>query len=308
LITIAEGDSYRGVGHAIELLAQTGSPRAGEVLTRLLDRDKEHQRQLIRALTRLEHKGAALRAAMLLAKLSLEDDMLLARYLSKVAVPAVTEHVLKALEVINKGRQIMAYVRILEASAPGNAAAARKLLPLLDNQKLDRTELKQLAKALAVIAPAGHEPTIERLKAVIEAGLLGPYALQVAITLDALGDKKGPQILKKNLILATRRSREYTNHNFLGDYSMAFGDYKAAVSSYKSAIKHTTGSALDSMLQLHIARAQAKREKWTLVRDALKESKWPKELLLREFERFPELKEALKHDAVKKYMDSLDKK
>ncbi|MEE2886931.1 MAG: hypothetical protein VX951_05820 [Planctomycetota bacterium] len=310
LIDIAEGDSYAGVVHAIPLLASTQSSRAGVVLTQLLDRKKGiHQMAIIDALTRLEYRGAAMKIAKLLPLQGQENDYRATRFLGKVATKAVVPEIFRVLGVIKRGSQIMRYIRILRTCAKHDPASAERLLTFFDNQKLDRTELASLAKTLAVVAPPAHKPTITRLKAILASGDTGRLELQTAIALRALGDKTGPAALRKNLVRRTRgrSKRNYLNHANLGEYYLEFGEYKLAVDAYKAGVAVATGNAIRSMLFLQIARAQAKRERWRFVRDALKESKLPFDRIQKAAEDYPEIAEALKHETVKKFMDAFGK-
>ena len=161
----------------------------------------------------------------------------------------------------------------------------------------------------AIVAPAGHKPTIERLNAILATSDTGTLELQTAIALRILGDKTGPASLKKNLRrkLTGKQKRIYLNHANLGDYYLEFGDYKAAVDAYKAGINVATGSAIRSMLYLRIARAQAKREKWTFVRNALRDSKYPFDRLQKAATDHPELAAAMQHESVKKFMSAFGK-
>ena len=309
LIDIVEGKNYSGVVHAIPLLGKTGSTRAGDTLLRLLNRKASHQNAIIAALANLDYKRAALTIAKRLPIQAQQNDELAARYLSKVGSATVIPEVFRALTEVKRGSQIMRYVRILRSSAKQDAASADRLLGFFDNQKLDRTELAVLAATLAEIAPPGHKPTIERLKAILTKGDTGGLELQTAIALRILGDKTGPASLKKTLRrkITGKQKRNYLNHANLGEYYLEFGDYKSAVDAYKAGINVATGSAIRSMLYLQIARAQAKRGKWTFVKNALRDSKYPFDRLQKAATDHPEIAIAMQHDPVKKFMAAFGK-
>lgn len=310
LIDIVEGESYSGVMHAIPLLAKTESPRAGAVLTQLLDRKKGvHRTAIIDALARLEYRGAAMTIARLMPLPRREDDFRATRYLGKVATPAVVPEIFRVLGEVKRGSQIMRYIRILRTCARHDPVAAERLLSFFDNQKLDRTELASLATTLAVVAPPDHKPTITRLKTILTSGDTGRLELQTAIALRALGDKDGPTLLRKNLLKRCRgrNKRNYLNHANLGEYYLEFGEYKLAVDAYKAGITVATGNAIRAMMYLQIARAQAKREKWRFVKDALRDSKLPFDRIQAAAGEYPELAEAILHEPVKKFMDAFGK-
>jgi len=309
LIDILQGESYSGVVHAIPLLGRTGSPQAGAALTQLLDRKDVHQAAIIDALFELGYQGAAVSIARRLPISGRNNDMKAAAYLAKVASAEVVPHIFRALGKVTLGSQIMRYVGVLRTCARQDPKTADRLLPYFDNQKLDRTELSTLADALAVIAPVGHKPTIERLKTVLESGDTGGLELRTAVALRSLGDKTGPAALRKTLIKKTRGKarRNYLNHANLGEYHLEFGDYKAATTAYKAGISVATGNAIRAMLYLQLARAQAKREKWQYVRDALRDSKMPLDRIQKAAQAHPEIAEALTHEPVKKFIDAFGK-
>lgn len=309
LIDIVMGESYTGVRLAIPLLGKTANPRAGEVLASMLEGKATHRNAIIEALSELGFKGAALQVAKLLPIKGPDNDQEAARYLQKVAVPEVVPEVFRALDQVKRGSQVMRYIRILRACAKQDAESAVRLLGYFSNQKLDRTELSVLADTLAVVAPPGHKPTIDKLKSILADGDTGGLELRTAMALRRLGDKSGPLTLRKNLLkkIRGRNKRNYLNHANLGEYYLEFGEFKPAVDAYKSGITHATGYAIKSMLYLQIARAQAKREKWRYVRDALKESKMPFDQIQKAAKDYPEIATALAREPVKKFMDAFGK-
>lgn len=313
LIDIATGKNYTAQDHAIWLLGMTESPQAGKVLTKLLDSTPLHRprrRGLIRALASLHYAPAAPQVARLLPCDQLADHEVVVEYLMTAPDAGVVPHLLATIPTLRKPRFIMDYVRILRKVAVGDAKVASALLPLLSGEKLDQMQLAELCKALGTVAPRQHDPTITSLRGLIDTGRTGDLELEAAIALGQLGDKIGPQRLLRALKTKVRgrNKRNYLQHNNLGDYYLAFGDYQLAVRSYDTAIKHTDSVSYKSMLFVKIARAEARRERWTHVRKALKESKANYQQLLTYGQDYPELGEAYKQESVRKFLDSMPSK
>ena len=78
--------------------------------------------------------------------------------------------------------------------------------------------------------------------------------------------------------------------------------------SYENAVKHVSSLSIRSRLYVNIARAEARRGRWANARRALKNSKANHEQLLKYGKDFPELGEAYKQEALRKYLDGLKPK
>jgi tetratricopeptide (TPR) repeat protein len=311
LIEIAEGENYTGIGLAIPLLGETGSIRAGDSLTRLLDRlDAPHARSAVRALTKLGHKGAIVKVAKGLPYRSLEDEQAAVSYLRTLKAVATAPEIARALKEVKRVPEIMRYVRLLGVCAPDNADIAHQLLPLFESKKLDSTYFFEIVEVLAIVAPRGHQPTIDRLRKLLETPAPGSLELRAAKTLKTLGDRTGPDALKRNLVrLASRSRRNYLHWSNLGNYYLEFGDNKKAVSSYTSAIKYATSPSVKSMLYIHLAKSQARRKppRYREVRNALRDSTANYKRLMEAAAEDPALAATMKHSVVKKFMDAFGK-
>ncbi len=311
LIEIAEGENYTGIGLAIPLLGDTGSIRAGDTLTRLLDRlDSPHARSAMKALTKLGHKGAILKVAKGLPYKMTADERAAVSYLRTLRSAVVVPEVTRALKEVNRIPEIMRYVRLLGQCARNDAETAHELLPFFENKKLDSTYFEQIVEVLALVTPVGDKMTIDRLRKMLESQSPGSLELRAAKTLKTLGDKTGPATLKRNLLKLTARSRkDYLNWSNLGDYCLEFGDYKRAVSSFTTAVRIAFSPSVDSMLYIQIARAQARRKplRYREVRNALRDSKADYKRLMAAAAEDPALAEAMKHPTVAKFMDAFGK-
>ena len=312
LIEIAQGENYTGIGLAITLLGRSGSERAGVALTQLLDTlDANQSRKAVRALTRLEHKGAVLKIAKGLPYPP-RDDEVAVRYLRSIGANEVVPHVLRALKEVKRIPDLMRYIQLLGACAHNDAETAHALLPYFDHEKLDDVYWSEIAQILAVVAPKGDKPTIERLKEIVKKKEPGTLELRAALTLRILGDKVGPEILRKSLRRLTSSSKtgkDYLNWSNLAEFYLEFGDYRKAVASYRSAIDRAHNPSIRSQLYIDMARAQARRTppRPRDVRDALRDSLANLEGLMEAARIDPILAKAMQDPIVKKFIDSFPK-
>lgn len=313
LIDIATGKSYTAQNHAIWLLGMTESPQAGKVLTGLLNTKRLHRarrRALIRSLTSLGYAPAVSEVAALLPCDQPADHEVVVGYLMATPDPAAVPHLLGAIHQLRQPRAIMDYVRILQKAAVGDAKVAMALLPFLSGEKLDQIQVGELCRVLGTVAPRDHEPTIVALRRLIDTGRTGDLELDAAVALGKLGDKIGPQRLLRTLKskVRGRNKRDYLQHCNLGDYYLAFGDYPRAVRSYENAINHTSSVSYRSRLYIKIARSEARRERWTHVRKALKLSGANYQQLRKYGQDYPELEEAYRQESVRKFLDDMPSK
>ncbi|MCA8957927.1 MAG: hypothetical protein KDC87_17765 [Planctomycetes bacterium] len=312
LIDILEGERYDSETLVVPLLGLSGSPRAGEALTRMMDRADPRQKALIlQALAKLNYRSAALVVAKQLPFAEERLNSAAVAYLEQVAAPVVVPEVRRVLKAAKLPSQIMLYARLLGRCSKEDIESADVLLEFFKNTKLDRVQLGEVARILGTVAPVGHDPTIERLRSVIkESENPGDLELDCAITLRRMGDKQGPEKLRAALISRTRSpktKRQFIYWNYLGDYYLAFDQPKQAATAFRKAYDNAQGENVRTMLQIKLARAEARQSHWTQVRNALRDSRGSLSALQQELTKHPELAEAAKHRPVKEFLESFPK-
>ena len=313
LLEIAEGESYTGRRLAIPLLGRTKSPRAGDLLTRLLDEVDPTDRVIcVRALSALSHKGAVLKVGKWIPNPSNRLDMAAADYLRRVASPTALPDVLRAVKDAVLPTQIMRYVRVAAACGVSDQKTTETLLALLDHKKLDVFHRTDLVDVIGKVAPAGHKAAIARLRALLDGGNAGMLELRAALTLKRLGDKTGPEKLRrslKRLTTGAKTKRDYLPWSQLGEYYLEFGKLQDAANMYKTAIRRAQNASIRTRLYLRLAQIHARRKnRHKEVKEALKASRATFKVLQQEAAADPFLAEAFKHRIVKQYLDTFTKK
>ena len=308
LIEIVEGNNPTGVQLAIPLLGHTEDPRAGAFLTARLDLfDSTQHAHAIRALTQLEHRGAVLKIAKGMPYVETQTDALAAEYLRKIGSDRVVPDVLRVLGDVTTAARIMRYCDVLAACTQQNPEAAQALMSALSRRNLEVRDQQRIAASLATVAPRGDRATINRLREVVEENRAPSLALRAALTLQELGDKLGPDLLKKELIRELNRKKtEYLNWSKLGDYYFAFGDFKNAAKSYAGATRHARARPVRERLYINVARSEARRpNRQKEVRDALRKSVASLERLMQAAIEDEVLAKAYEHTTVKRFLDTL---
>ena len=230
-------------------------------------------------------------------------------YAVKARPASAIDTVVQALTIEKDLRLLPLYVDFLASTAHEHDGAARALLPLLDQQRLDWQDMKRLVQALATVAPHEHPPTCQRLQALIDEGEAGQLSLQAGVTLKALGDKSGLMKLrklvnelldrpnrKKDPILFELRANLYFTQELWGQ---ALGDY-AKVVEYGSASTQVVRRA-----QIMMARSEAHLRKWSSVLKHLKEVVPTTEELQELARDDSAMAEALQQDEIRAYVAKL---
>ena len=308
LIEIVEGDNQTGVRLAIPLLGRTDDPRAGAFLAARLDLfDPAQHANAIRALTQLEHRGAILKIVKGMPYAETATDALAANYLREIGSDQVVPEILRVLTEVTTAARIMRYCEVLAACSRQNVDSARALVAALNRRYLEVSQQQQIVTFLATVAPRGDRSSIARLRVVVEENRTPSLALQAALTLGDLGDKMGPDLLKKELTRELNRKRtEYLNWSKLGDYYFAFGDFKSAAKNYAGATQRAQAKLVRERLYLDVARSEARRpNRQKEVRTALRLSEASLDRLLRAASEDPELAKAYEHSTVKRFLNTL---
>lgn len=308
LMEIAEGDSYTGSSLAIVLLGKTGSERAGALLTRLIDRFRDsHLRRLAyEALSELQYPGAALKVARALPMENRSEELAACIYLATVPQKALVPEFLRILEKTRRPEDVMRYLRLLGGCSGRNAEVAHAMLPYFGNNKLDRTEWRELAQLLIKVSPPKDEKVLARLRQAIEENKSASLSLQAAVTMKALGDDEGAEILQRHLRRETRDPRGKRvayNWSNLGDFYLAMDDLVRARDAYLKGTRLARSSG-SSRLYIQLAKVAARRERWKDVRDALRDSGSSLKVLQAEARHDEPLARAFEQKIVKEYLDS----
>ena len=310
LIEIAGGKSETGRLWALWVLGSSKSPTAGPALQTLVAHLKG--RELAQAVDSLGQLGQASAANAVLPLLQSQDKRLREAalgFFTAVKSPAAIEAAVAALANESDDTLVSRYLGYLHSSAQDNAGAAQALLPLLADDsrvKLDKEQQTELVKTLAVVAPKNHPATLKALKTIVDRQETGGLGIAAALTMRDLGDKRGVEILLVNLNkVVNERRRDSLSYASRGEALLALGRCEEAVRDFRDALKFASSPNLQTSLLFSIAQAEAKRERWPYVKQALMEAHASYEVILREMVRRPELQKAMANEAVRKYVESL---
>ncbi len=273
LLDLAAGIDGHARSHAIVLLGLSGHPEAARFLDEALATMKSsHIGETVRALRSLRHAPSSAKIAALLpgASPGLRRDCL--RFLAEFGDASATPQVLASLAA-DGGGSIGDHLRFLAAKARHDAAAANALLPLLEAGKLLPPEQAEIVHALATVAPEAHEPTIDRLRAIIQGGEMHELGRACASTLLALGDKNGRRDLFDALDREVKKSPKvpFVLAN-RADANYAFERWNDAIRDYREALKYLRSSAMQKEIGLKIAKCQFKVRQYRRVVQALREA------------------------------------
>lgn len=311
LIELVNGTHDLGRAQAIVLLGHAQTPRAVEVLTQVLDQCQPGERtRVVEALTTTGNPAAAGKVVGLLGSDDRDLRGSVLEYLTAAKAAAVIDTVLAALSVEKEPRLMMRYVEYLGASARGHDAAARRLLPLLERDKLDWSETRRLLQVLGTVAPKDHDPTCKKLHEMLDAGETSPLALQAALTLRDLDDKSGIQKLQKGLtehLRKPQRKREAGLYELRGNLFFAIEDIDKAIDDYENVVGFTESSAQRRKAELQLARCEARRGKWTNVLKHLREAAPAYGEMVDLAKEDLHIEEALRQEKIKAWLQTLAK-
>jgi tetratricopeptide (TPR) repeat protein len=311
LAELAGGSNDIARHEAIRLLGHAQVPQAARVLTDLFDRTKDEDRRLvIRSLKLLRHAGAAPKVAPMLASSDRQVREEALSYLIAARAGNVVDTVVAALSQENDPRLLPSYIDYFAACARGHEQAALALLRLLDRNKLEWQDTRSLVAALATVAPHDHEPTCRRLQQMIDGSDTSSLAVQVAVTLRALGDKQGVTRLKRTLdeqLRRPQRRREPALYEQRANLLFAIGDYGEAADDYQKIIEYTEGPVMTRRAYVGLIACEARRRRISNLIRQLKASG----MTVAEIEALGQgddvVQEILQHERVRTFLQVLAK-
>jgi len=307
LAELARGTHGIARQEAIKLLGRADVPQAVTVLAELLDRSKNWDlRHVVRSLRALAAPGPAPQAVKLLGvdDRGLRQDVL--AYLTAARAAAVAPTVVEALSVENNPRMLGSYVGYFAACVRSDEQAAAALLPLLDSDQIDWQDTLNLIRALAVVAPPRHEPTVRRLHDLVDNNDTSSLAVSAAVTLRALGDKSGVTRLRKTLDdKLRRRKREASLYEQRARLLFAIEDFEDASDDYESIIDYAEGTAMTRRAYQGLLKSEARRSKIQNVVKFMRASKMTPEDFERLAAQDAPFREAMEHDRVQSFLRQL---
>lgn len=306
---LANGENEIARGEAIRLLGLARVPQAARILTDLLGRTAgEDQLLVVRSLRLLRVASAAPKIVPMLGAQDRHVREEVLAYLIAAGAASVADTVVDALGTETDPRLLPHYIDYFASCVRANERATAALLPLLERDKLDYQDTRSLVRALAEVAPPGHEATCRRLHELVDANDTSSLAVQAAVTLYRLGDKQGVARLKRTLDEQIRRRRkEAALYEQRASLLFAIEEYTDAIKDYESIIDNTEGLAMTRRAYEGLILCEARRRKTTNLIKLLKASG----MTVAEIEAFAQtdaaLRQALGHDRVRTFMQSLAK-
>lgn len=311
LVELANGTHEIGRTEAIRLLGVAQAPQAVPLLIDLLDRTSGEDKLLVVRSLRLQKAAAA--APKIVPMLASNDPRVREEvlvYLIAARPAQVADTVVQALSTERDNKLLIHYVDYFAGAVKAHEGAATALLPLLARDRLDWTETKRVAQVLATVAPASHEPTIDRLTEIIDGGDTSLLAVQAAVTIRALGDTRGVKKLKAALdeqLRKPKRRNEAALFEQRANLAFAIEDYGDAFADYERALKFTDGATMTRKAYVGQMKCEARRKKIQSLVELIKASGLP----VHEIEAIghddPVFQETLQHDKVRAALQSLAK-
>lgn len=312
LLELAAGTNPVARSEALRLLGHVQAPRAVNALAAQLPTSQGEERLIVLESLRLQ-KAAAV-ADQVVGLLGSEERAVreaVLEYLIAARPSQSVDTVLQALTLEKEVRLLPLFVAYLAAAAPGNEQAANAMLPLLDRERLDRQDTIRLVQALGVVAPKGHEPTQNRLHAILDQEEIGPLGLEAALALQSLGDRKGLEQLHRNLNEQLKKAanrRDASLYVQRGDLYFAVEQWEKAKDDYENVLRYSQSSWLIRRARLMIARCEARRRRFTQVLEMLQQAAPSHEELLEMARTDPAMQEALQQDRIRAWLQTLKEK
>jgi tetratricopeptide (TPR) repeat protein len=309
LIELINGPNEVAREEALRLLGNANTPRAAQLLQDRLQLAKGDEVLLIvRSLTNL---GAPSAAPAVVRMLGSEDRRMreaVLDYLVASKPASVVKTVVQGLAVEKDNRLLPLYVEYFAATASANDEVATALVPLLERDRLDWKDSGKLVQALATIAPKGHEPTCARLRQMLDQEDPGTLGLHAALTLQALGDKKGLDRLDKALTDQMNKQSRRRDANLYvqrGDLQFAREQWDKAKEDYKNAVEYSTSTTLTRRARQQMARCEARRRHWKEVLELLQQSEPTYDELIDLAKTDPAIGEALQQEKIRLWLNRL---
>ena len=309
LAEMARGKNYLAKSQSIILLGYAEVPQAATVLNDLLSSaPKELRLPIIRSLRLLRSpKGAAQIVALLGSSDSKLREEVLA-YLIAAKASGVVETVIQALETEGNNRLLPSYIDYFATCASRNAAATEALLPLLDRERIDWQDTRRLVRVLATIAPKGHELTTRKLHELIDGNDTSSLAVQAAVSLRDLGDKKGVRDLNRTLDdKIRRRKREAALYEQRASLLFAIDDFTAALSDYDKILDYSEGAAMTRRAYVGLLKCESRRNKIQSIVKHMKSSGMSPEEFQDLAEQDEPFRKSIEHNRVQSFLKQLTK-
>lgn len=307
LAELARGTHGIARQEAIKLLGRANVPQAVTVLAELVTRAKEWDlRHVVRSLRELAAPGPAPQVVKLLGggDRGLRQDVL--AYLTAAEARAVATTVVQALSTESDDRILSSYIDYFAACVRRDEQATAALLPLLDRERIDWQDTLNLIRALAVVAPPRHEPTVRRLHELVDNNDTSSLAVSAAVSLRALGDKSGVTRLRKTLDdKLRRRKREASLYEQRARLLFAIEEYEDASDDYEKIIDFAEGAAMARRAYQGLLQSEARRRKIQNVVKHMKASGMTPEDFDRLAAQDAPFREAMEHDRVQSFLRQL---
>lgn len=261
LAEMARSDHTIGRSQAIMLLGYANVPQSATVLAELLDKVDDSDRTLIiGSLRRLGAPEAAPKIVGLLGSTSRRFRQDILSYLIAARASSVVETVVQALSTEAEDRVLPFYIEYFGTCITNHAGATTVLLPLLNRERIDWQDTKNLIMALATVAPKGHDATIRKLAELIESSDASSLAVQAAVTMRALGDKQGIVRLRRKLDDKIRkRKREAGLYEQRASLLFAIDDFNHAYNDFQKILDYSEGAAMTRRAYEGLLKCEARR-------------------------------------------------
>lgn len=311
LVEFANGKSDTARDEAIRLLGHANTPQAVQVLTDLFDRTTGDERRLVlRSLRLLKAPSPATKVVALLGSndRQVREDAL--NYLVAARPTAVVDTVVQALAIEKDNRLLPLYVEYFAVAAREHDGAARAMLALL-GERLDYwQDTRRLLQVLGTVAPREHEPTCQRLLAIIEGGETSAIAVQAAVTLRNLGERQGVTKLKRSLdeqLRKPQRKREAALYEQRANLAFAIEEFGDAIADFEKILEFSEGAAMTRRAHVGLIRCEAHRRKWQNVIRLMRNSAMTVAELEALGQDDPAMQEALGQEKVRAFLQQLAK-
>ncbi len=305
-IELAQTEDPTARRMGIRLLGSSGDPRAVPPLVLVFERlgDGGERLEALDAAEKLKTQALAPRIAPLLESSDVELRQRALLHLVRTGWNGAVALALAALRNERENALLRDYIEYFRVAVHGDSDVADSLASLVGGVRLDASDLELLVRALATIAPENHKDTRTALLGLLERGETGSLGVQAALTLQALGDKRGPKVLFDQLDDRAKRNRnEATPLSERADALVAFGRHREAIRDYELAIRFGTVSSRKQYYAFQIARCEAHRDNSKRMIEALRDSGWPAATIRREAEGDAKFVELL--EKAKKEVDAL---
>lgn len=309
LAEMARGKNYIAQSESIILLGYADVPQAAIVLGELLgSADAKQRLPIIRSLRLLRSPKAAAQIVALLgsSESALREEVL--SYLIAAKASSVADTVIQALTTEDNNRLLPFYIEYFAACTPRNAAATEALLPLLDRERIDWQDTRRLVRVLATVAPKEHELTIRKLHELIDGYDTSSLAVQAAVTLRDLGDKKGVRDLNRTLDdKIRRRKREAALYEQRATLLFAIDDFSAALNDYDKILDYSEGAVMTRRAYVGLLKCESRRKKIQSIVKHMKSSGMSPEEFQDLAEQDKPFRQAMEHSRVRAYLKQLTK-